>query len=250
MFDSFGNSSNDSPLRREHLDSIRATGVHVEEFDPLRFPWINHAYHRDHRKIVVIDGQVCFTGGMNVADYYIHGRPEYGEWRDMHMQLTGDAVAQYERIFARMWWQQSGEIILYDGLSPTDVSQAPKVKNGQVPVSVTVSVQEESSVASRRAPVTVPVLPDLTPTAGQKVIGVVDRRPRETSKNMRRAYVAAEAKEAAEAIANITAKAAEAAKTKAEQRLAEPTSSAKKSMAKLKLQRANLRISIAEKERS
>ncbi len=191
MFDSFGNSSNDSPLRREHLDSIRATGVHVEEFDPLRFPWINHAYHRDHRKIVVIDGQVCFTGGMNVADYYIHGRPEYGEWRDMHMQLTGDAVAQYERIFARMWWQQSGEIILYDGLSPTDVSQAPKVKNGQVPVSVTVSVQEESSVASRRAPVTVPVLPDLTPTAGQKVIGVVDRRPRETSKNMRRAYVAA-----------------------------------------------------------
>lgn len=103
MFDSFGNESNDSPLRREHLKAIRATGVDVREFDPLRFPWINHAYHRDHRKIVVIDGEICYTGGMNVADYYIHGRPEYGAWRDMHMQLKGEAVGEYEKIFRDMW---------------------------------------------------------------------------------------------------------------------------------------------------
>ena len=160
MFDSFGNSSNDSPLRKEHLKAIRATGVKIEEFDPLRFPWINHAFHRDHRKIVVIDGIACYTGGMNVADYYINGRPEYGEWRDMHMQLTGDAVAQYERIFARMWWQQTGEILLEENYLP-------------------------------RADASLSLQSDLTPTAGQKVIGVVDRRPRETSKNMRRAYVSA-----------------------------------------------------------
>ena len=183
MFDSFGNSSNDSPLCREHLDSIRATGVHVEEFDPLRFPWINHAYHRDHRKIVVIDGQVCFTGGMNVADYYIHGRPEYGEWRDMHMQLTGDAVDDYERIFARMWWQQTGEVILYDGLSPLDDTKAASAKGS--------AVNSPSDNSDPDIPTAIPVLPDLTPTAGRKVVGVVDRRPRETPKNMRRAYVAA-----------------------------------------------------------
>ncbi|MBQ6433052.1 MAG: cardiolipin synthase [Bacteroidaceae bacterium] len=160
MFDSFGNSSNDSPLKREHLEAVRAKGVQIEEFDPIRFPWINHAYHRDHRKIVVIDGLVCFTGGMNVADYYIHGRPEYGEWRDMHMQLTGDAVAQYQRIFARMWWQQTGEVLLDE---------------------------KYLNVADNQ----LTLLPDQTPTAGQKVVGVVDRRPYATSKNMRRAYVAA-----------------------------------------------------------
>ena len=108
MFDGFGNSSNDSPLRERHLRKFREAGIKVAEFDPMRFPWINHAYHRDHRKIVVIDGAVAYAGGMNVADYYIHGRPDYGEFRDMHMELTGDVVAQYQAIFARMWWQQTG----------------------------------------------------------------------------------------------------------------------------------------------
>ncbi len=184
LFDSFGNSSNDSPLKREHLEAVRSKGVKIEEFDPIRFPWINHAYHRDHRKIVVIDGQVCFTGGMNVADYYINGRPEYGEWRDMHMQLTGDAVAQYERIFARMWWQQTGEIILSDGLSPLD---DPKADVNDDPARVNPHVVSVRPAA----PEGIPVLPDLTPTAGRKVVGVVDRRPRETPKSMRRAYVIA-----------------------------------------------------------
>ncbi len=158
LFDSFGNSSNDSPLRRRHIEAIRQTGVQVHEFDPIRFPWINHAYHRDHRKIVVIDGEVCFAGGMNVADYYIHGRPEYGEWRDMHMQLTGDVVAAYGQIFAGMWHKVTGETVHADSMTA--------------------------------ASVVVP-LTDTTATAGCKVIGVVDRRPHAESKAMRRAYVAA-----------------------------------------------------------
>ncbi len=49
LFDGFGNSSNDRPLRRHHVDSLRRRGIEIHEFDPLRFPWINHAFHRDHR---------------------------------------------------------------------------------------------------------------------------------------------------------------------------------------------------------
>ncbi len=173
MFDSFGNSSNDSPLMNKHLRAIREMGIQVEEFDPIKFPWINHAYHRDHRKIVVIDGAVCYTGGMNVADYYIHGRPEYGEWRDMHMELTGDVVAQYEAIFARMWWQQTGEILLNERYTAT--SATPK---------------SEWSTMVRSAS-EFNLLKDETTTAFKKVIGVVDRRPIDTPKNMRMAYVAA-----------------------------------------------------------
>ena len=171
MFDSFGNSSNDSPLKNRHLRAIRALGIQVEEFDPIKFPWINHAYHRDHRKIVVIDGAVCYAGGMNVADYYLNGRPEYGEWCDIHMELTGDVVAQYERIFARMWWQQTGEVLLnerYTSLEPAEGI---------------------ASIARSRDDFL--LLDDTSSTAHRKVIGVVDRRPIYTPKHMRKAYVAA-----------------------------------------------------------
>lgn len=175
MYDSFGNSSNDAPLKNKHLRAIRAMGIKIEEFDPIKFPWINHAYHRDHRKIVVIDGAVCYAGGMNVADYYINGRPEYGEWRDMHMELTGDVVAQYERIFARMWWQQTGEILLNERYGQPE---APALEGVVIPSMV-------------RPASDFHLLEDESSTAYHKVIGVVDRRPHETPKHMRKAYVAA-----------------------------------------------------------
>ena len=79
LFDGFGNDSNNKPLRKEHVNSLRAHGVEIYEFDPIRFPWVNHVFLRDHRKIVVIDGNVAYTGGMNVADYYLHGTEQVGE---------------------------------------------------------------------------------------------------------------------------------------------------------------------------
>ncbi|MBP3713709.1 MAG: cardiolipin synthase, partial [Phocaeicola sp.] len=47
MFDAFGNMSNNRPLKRAHLDTIRAKGIEIIEYDPIRFPWINHVFHRD-----------------------------------------------------------------------------------------------------------------------------------------------------------------------------------------------------------
>ena len=179
MFDGFGNSSNDSPLRERHLRKFREAGIKVAEFDPMKFPWINHAYHRDHRKIVVIDGAVGYAGGMNVADYYIHGRPEYGEFRDIHMELTGDVVAHYEAIFARMWWQQTGEVLLNEIYAPQAVGTSflPETDKRFVP-----RVRKASEFH---------LLGDTSATAGRKLIGVVERRPYAGSKNMRKAYVAA-----------------------------------------------------------
>ena len=103
LFDAFGNSSNNQPLKKEHLKSIREKGIEIEKFDPIVFPWINHAYHRDHRKIAIIDGKIGYTGGMNIADYYINGLPEIGEWRDMHIRIEGKAVNELQDIFLDMW---------------------------------------------------------------------------------------------------------------------------------------------------
>ena len=108
LFDAFGNSSNNQPLKKKHLRTIREKGIQIEKFDPLKFPWINHAFHRDHRKIVVIDGKIGYTGGMNIADYYINGLPEIGEWRDMHARIEGKAVNDLQDIFLDMWNKTSG----------------------------------------------------------------------------------------------------------------------------------------------
>lgn len=111
IYDDFGNFSNDRPLRKRHLQVLRRDGIDIVVFDPIVFPWINHALHRDHRKIVVVDGKAVYTGGMNVADYYIHGRPEFGKWRDMHMRLEGSCVSQYRDVFCEMWQRATGDTI-------------------------------------------------------------------------------------------------------------------------------------------
>ena len=103
IFDAFGNFSNNQPLKKKHLKEIRENGIEIVKFDPLRFPWINHVFHRDHRKIVVIDGKIGYTGGMNIADYYIEGLPEIGDWRDMHIRIEGEAVNYLQDIFLDMW---------------------------------------------------------------------------------------------------------------------------------------------------
>ena len=103
LFDAFGNMSNNKPLRKKELDNLRERGIEIYEFDPIRFPWINHVFARDHRKIVVIDGSVAYTGGMNVADYYINGTKVVGEWHDMHCRIEGDEVNTLQNIFIKIW---------------------------------------------------------------------------------------------------------------------------------------------------
>ena len=103
LFDAFGNMSNNKPLRRKELKNLRERGIEIYEFDPIRFPWINHVFARDHRKIVVIDGSIAYTGGMNVADYYINGTKVVGEWHDMHCRIEGDEVNTLQKIFIKAW---------------------------------------------------------------------------------------------------------------------------------------------------
>lgn len=151
LFDGFGNASNNRPLRQRHLDSLRARGVEIYEFDPMRFPWINHAFHRDHRKIVVIDGEVAYTGGMNVADYYITGKPELGEWRDIHTRIEGDAVGELQKVFLGFWNRVTHQQI-----------SGPEYYPGE-----------------RDAAADFPMLPpDTSATAGHKRVGVVNRDPK------------------------------------------------------------------------
>lgn len=111
LFDAFGNFSNNKPLKKKHLKAIRKRGIQIVKFDPMRFPYINHAMHRDHRKIVIIDGIIGYTGGMNIADYYIEGLPKLGAWHDMHLRVEGSAVKYLQEIFINTWNSETGQHI-------------------------------------------------------------------------------------------------------------------------------------------
>lgn len=118
LYDAFGNASNNKPIGRHMHDSIRSLGIDLVKFDPLSFPWVNHIIPRDHRKIVVIDGKVAYTGGMNVADYYIEGIPGIGDWHDMHMHLEGPVVDDLHKIFCKMWAKATGEMLVGEKYFP------------------------------------------------------------------------------------------------------------------------------------
>ncbi len=163
IFDGFGNMSNNRPLKKEHIDSIRSLGIEICEFDPVRFPGINHVFHRDHRKIVVIDGQIAYIGGMNVADYYIHGTEVVGKWHDMHCRIDGEEVNTLQRIFLLMWNKTAKQ----------NVSGA-KYYRGDKPAGYFESLKQ-----------------DTTSTAYSKMVGIINREPHTTNKIMRQFYISA-----------------------------------------------------------
>lgn len=162
LFDGFGNSSNNRPLKKRHIESLRQAGVNIHEFDPVRFPWVNHVFSRDHRKIVVIDGNIAYTGGMNVADYYIKGTEQVGEWHDMHCRIEGGAVSQLQMIFVRIWNRVTGEDLW-----------KPKYFRAYEPV----EIRELS--------------PDTTPTAHHKTVGIINREPHTSPDIIRTFYIGA-----------------------------------------------------------
>ena len=111
LYDAFGCSGKEPNVTDDFISRYRSLGLNLVGWDPMRFPYINHALHRLHRKMVVIDGRMVYTGGLNIADYYIHGKPEIGKWADMHARLEGPIVDEYQRLFADMWYRETGEYL-------------------------------------------------------------------------------------------------------------------------------------------
>jgi len=92
-----------------YFDRLREAGVAVCEFNPVA-PARRSPNHRDHRKILVTDGQVGFAGGINISDVYSSGsasarrRTERGTgWRDTHLEVRGPAVAELQKLFLGTW---------------------------------------------------------------------------------------------------------------------------------------------------
>lgn len=92
-------------LKQPFFDDLISSGIQVESFLQVRFPkFTSRVNYRNHRKILIVDGQVGFVGGINVADRYINGDASYGIWRDMHLMVEGDAVNALQMVFLSDWY--------------------------------------------------------------------------------------------------------------------------------------------------
>ncbi|MGL4372989.1 MAG: cardiolipin synthase [Turicibacter sp.] len=97
-------------MTKQAVALMEAAGVIVAKFDPVLIPILsNKVNHRNHRKIVVIDGRIGFTGGINIGDEYLHRATKYPFWRDSSIILEGEAVWDLSVIFAGDWFFATGE---------------------------------------------------------------------------------------------------------------------------------------------
>jgi len=100
LIDGFGSKA--FPCRE--LDRLSGEGIECKVFFPLKFPWFRKTLnHRDHSKIVVVDGEKAFVGGINIGDEYASREPSIGHWRDTHLLVEGECVSHLEKLFTANW---------------------------------------------------------------------------------------------------------------------------------------------------
>lgn len=102
-------------LSRKFRKEMREAGVDVRCFMQVAFPWLtSKVNYRNHRKIIVVDGQAAYTGGINIAERYLRRTPKIGFWRDTHLKIEGDSVAMLNAVFATDWYFVSDKQLLND----------------------------------------------------------------------------------------------------------------------------------------
>jgi len=97
-------------ISEDWVNDLRAAGIEVIDFNPIA-PWRRrfNLSHRDHRKILVVDDEVAFTGGLNIANDYASIEEGGAGWHDMHCRVRGPIVRDLARLFRRNWIRSGGK---------------------------------------------------------------------------------------------------------------------------------------------
>jgi len=93
------------------IKEMKTAGVHVELYHPLRWYTLGRINNRTHRKLLVVDGEIGFTGGVGVADNWSGDADNPDHWRDSHYELRGPAVAQMQAAFLDNWIKATGVVL-------------------------------------------------------------------------------------------------------------------------------------------
>ncbi len=114
---------------------LEKAGVHVRKYRPLRLFTIYKMGRRTHRKILVVDGRIAYTGGLGIDERWMGNARNTKEWRDTQVRVVGPVVAQMQAIFSEDWTYTTGEILAGEGFYP-------KIENAA-------SIQAQAIKASR-----------------------------------------------------------------------------------------------------
>ena len=106
LHDAFGSS-----LKGDYVKSLKAAGVEVARFRPVRIQTLNKVRHRAHIRAVVIDAEVGYTGGFGIDDKWLGDGRTDSQWRDTNVRFTGPAVRQLLGTFCSCWAEATGELI-------------------------------------------------------------------------------------------------------------------------------------------
>lgn len=107
LYDDIG--CNQTP--KSYFKEMQDAGVDVAVFSPAVFPkMMKSVNYRNHKKIVVIDGEIAYTGGINVKDEYIKG-VEWGIWKDFHLRVEGPGAQGFQSVFLKDWFYEANEYI-------------------------------------------------------------------------------------------------------------------------------------------
>ncbi len=123
IYDGVGSFS----LSKTYLKQLLEIGVEVYPFLPFKFGrFLRSVNYRNHRKIITVDGEIAFTGGINVSDKYLKGDPELGNWNDMHLRLQGPVAKHLDHVFITDWF-----LVSQKKITPIPSQTSPIYKDGK-----------------------------------------------------------------------------------------------------------------------
>ena len=127
LLDAVGSTS----IGEEILETLERGHCQLAWYNPIRFYSLGRFNHRTHRKSLLIDGRIAFTGGAGIADHWRGDARDPSEWRDMQIRIEGPAVTPLQTGFAHNWLQTTGELIsgplFYPPLEPAGTLAAQTI---------------------------------------------------------------------------------------------------------------------------
>jgi len=105
-------------MEARYLEEMEAAGIEVERYHKPRWWNLQRMNNRTHRKILVVDGEVGFTGGVGIADKWRGDAQDEDHWRDTHFRVEGPVVAQMQSVFMDNWIKATGHVLHGEGYFP------------------------------------------------------------------------------------------------------------------------------------
>lgn len=115
-------------VEQDLVDKMEAAGVQIRKFHPPHWSHLGRLNNRTHRKLLVVDGRVAFTGGVGIAPQWSGNAQDPDHWRDTHFQVEGPVVAQMQSVFLDNWIKVTGNVLhgsdYFPALQPAGTARA------------------------------------------------------------------------------------------------------------------------------